>query len=115
MQIAMIGRQRLGASTIRWLMRSEHPVVAYDRDRDAPQMRAREGATPAHSLDEVGNPRAVWVMNITDGDPISCADTSVAFRFVDSTAHGQVKPALDSFALHLPLRSALGGHAVKSA
>jgi 6-phosphogluconate dehydrogenase len=64
MQIGIVGLGRMGANIGRRLMKSEHKIVAFDRDPKA--VTALVGATGAASLKElVGKltpPRAVWVM-----------------------------------------------------
>ena len=66
MQLGMIGLGRMGANMVRRLMRHGHACVAYDASPAAVQALAQEGATPAHSLEElVGKlttPRAIWLM-----------------------------------------------------
>ena len=72
MRIAMIGLGRMGANIARRLMRSEHEVVAFDRDEKAVSALAGEGATGASSLEDVAAklqaPRIFWVM-LPAGDP----------------------------------------------
>ena len=53
MQIAIIGLGRMGGNIVRRLMRGGHEVVAFDRSAEAVDALAGEGATPAHSLEEV--------------------------------------------------------------
>jgi 6-phosphogluconate dehydrogenase len=66
MQLGMIGLGRMGANMVRRLMRAGHSCVVYDRNRDAVQGLAKEGAVGAASLDEfvakLTPPRAVWLM-----------------------------------------------------
>jgi len=72
MQIAIIGLGRMGGNIVRRLMRGGHEVVAFDRNAEAVEGLAGEGATPAHSLEEVvvalATPRIFWVM-LPAGDP----------------------------------------------
>ena len=72
MKLAMIGLGRMGANIARRLMRGGHEVVAFDRDAKAVDTLAGEGATAAHSLEEVAKalsgPRIFWVM-LPAGDP----------------------------------------------
>ncbi|HEX4124738.1 MAG TPA: decarboxylating 6-phosphogluconate dehydrogenase [Tepidisphaeraceae bacterium] len=62
----MIGLGRMGANMVRRLMKGGHQCVVYDRNADAVQALAKEGAVGASSLDDfVGKlqpPRAVWLM-----------------------------------------------------
>jgi 6-phosphogluconate dehydrogenase len=66
MQLGMIGLGRMGANMVRRLMKGGHQCVVYDRNADAVQALAKEGAVGASSLDDfVGKlqpPRAVWLM-----------------------------------------------------
>jgi 6-phosphogluconate dehydrogenase len=66
MQLGMIGLGRMGANMARRLLRAGHACVAYDVSREAVQALAAEGATGAHSLDELvaklAPPRAIWLM-----------------------------------------------------
>jgi 6-phosphogluconate dehydrogenase len=66
MQLGMIGLGRMGANMVRRLMRDGHTAVAYDRNQDAVQQLASEGATGAATLEEfvakLEKPRNVWLM-----------------------------------------------------
>ncbi|HVU89047.1 MAG TPA: decarboxylating 6-phosphogluconate dehydrogenase [Pirellulales bacterium] len=66
MQLGMIGLGRMGANMVRRLLKGGHQCVVYDRNAEAVQQLAKEGATPATSIDEFLNklsaPRAVWLM-----------------------------------------------------
>jgi 6-phosphogluconate dehydrogenase len=66
MQIAKIGLGRMGANMARRLTRGGHQCVVFDRSREAIDTLAKEGPTPAYSLEEVveklSAPRAVWIM-----------------------------------------------------
>ena len=66
MQLGMIGLGRMGANMVRRLMRDGHSCVVYDVNADAVDALAGEGATGAHSLDDLvaalDTPRAVWMM-----------------------------------------------------
>ncbi|MDW5594745.1 decarboxylating 6-phosphogluconate dehydrogenase [Conexibacter stalactiti] len=66
MQLGMIGLGRMGANMVRRLLRDGHTAVAYDRNQDAVQQLAGEGAAGAASLEEfvskLEKPRAVWLM-----------------------------------------------------
>jgi 6-phosphogluconate dehydrogenase len=75
MQIGMIGLGRMGGNMVSRLLRGGHQVVAFDRSDEAVAKVAGEGATGAHSLEELvqhltERPRAVWVM-VPAGDPTS--------------------------------------------
>jgi 6-phosphogluconate dehydrogenase len=73
MQIGMVGLGRMGGNMTVRLMQHGHSVVAFDRSRDVVESYAKEGATPAYSLEEVVSklepPRAVWIM-VPAGDPV---------------------------------------------
>ena len=66
MQIGMIGLGRMGANMVRRMQRAGHQCVVFDRSSEAVQMLAKEGATPADSiqdfLSKLSTPRAVWLM-----------------------------------------------------
>jgi 6-phosphogluconate dehydrogenase len=66
MQLGMIGLGRMGANMVRRLLRGGHQCVAYDRNPEAVQALARDGAVGAASLDELvkklTKPRSVWLM-----------------------------------------------------
>ncbi|HCI14250.1 MAG: 6-phosphogluconate dehydrogenase (decarboxylating) [Gallionellales bacterium GWA2_60_142] len=86
MQIGMIGLGRMGANMVRRLQKAGHQCVVYDRNQDAVQTLAKEGATPAASLQDfvskLAAPRAVWLMlpaaivdgSIADLEPLLGAD-----------------------------------------
>ncbi len=66
MQLGMIGLGRMGGNMVRRLMRDGHQLVVFDRDAEAVQTCADEGATGASSLNDLvaklDAPRATWVM-----------------------------------------------------
>jgi 6-phosphogluconate dehydrogenase len=66
MQLGMIGLGRMGANMVRRLLRDGHTAVAYDRNQEAVQQLAGEGATGAATLAEfvatLEKPRNVWLM-----------------------------------------------------
>ena len=66
MQLGMIGLGRMGANMVRRLMRGGHELVVWDVNPDAVDELAGEGATGAHSLEELvrmlDTPRPVWLM-----------------------------------------------------
>ena len=66
MQLGMIGLGRMGANMARRLQRAGHQCVVFDRSADTVDQVARDGATPAASLDDLvqkmQRPRAVWLM-----------------------------------------------------
>ncbi len=66
MQIGMVGLGRMGGNMVRRLMRDKHELVVYARSRESIDQFAKEGATPAYSLEELVQklkaPRAAWVM-----------------------------------------------------
>ncbi|CAH1386357.1 phosphogluconate dehydrogenase (NAD(+)-dependent, decarboxylating) [Candidatus Nitrotoga sp. M5] len=77
MQIGMIGLGRMGANMVRRLRRAGHECVVFDRSSEAVQALAKEGMTPADSLQDFVNklstPRAVWLML-----PAAVVDASIA-------------------------------------
>jgi len=66
MQLGMIGLGRMGANMVRRLMRSGIECVVFDRDSNAVETLAGEGATPSASLAELveklETPRHIWMM-----------------------------------------------------
>ena len=72
MQIAIVGLGKMGGNMVKRLLGGGHQVVAFDRDAEAVQRLAKEGATGASSLEDVvaklNGPRAVWVM-VPSGRP----------------------------------------------
>ena len=66
MQLGMIGLGRMGANMVRRLMRGGHQCVVFDRNLQAMQDLAKEGATAATSLHDfvarLKPPRAAWLM-----------------------------------------------------
>jgi 6-phosphogluconate dehydrogenase len=66
MQLGMIGLGRMGANMVRRLIAGGHQCVVFDRNVDAVQALAKEGAVGAISLDDfvakLKPPRAVWLM-----------------------------------------------------
>ena len=66
MQIGMIGLGRMGANMVRRLQGADHQCVVYDRNSDAVQTLAKEGATPSDNMQDflgkLSTPRAVWLM-----------------------------------------------------
>jgi 6-phosphogluconate dehydrogenase len=66
MQLGMIGLGRMGGNMARRLQNAGHQCVVFDRSADSVKQLARDGATPAASLDELvkklQKPRAVWLM-----------------------------------------------------
>ncbi|HUQ87238.1 MAG TPA: decarboxylating 6-phosphogluconate dehydrogenase [Vicinamibacterales bacterium] len=74
MQIGMIGLGRMGANMSRRLMRGGHEVVAHDRSGEAVAALEKDGATAAHSLNELVKhcraPRVICLMvpaGVVDG------------------------------------------------
>ncbi len=66
MQLGMIGLGRMGANMVRRLMKAGHQCVVYDVNPAAADALGKEGATPAHTVDEflakLTKPRAIWLM-----------------------------------------------------
>ena len=77
MQIGMIGLGRMGANMVRRLNRAGHQCVVFDRSSEAVQTLAKEGMTPAMSVQDLVNklsaPRAIWLML-----PAAVVDASIA-------------------------------------
>jgi len=77
MQIGMIGLGRMGANMVRRLQREGHQCVVFDRSSEAVATLAKEGATPASSvqvfLNKLSVPRVIWLML-----PAAVVDTSIA-------------------------------------
>jgi len=72
----MIGLGRMGANMTRRLMHGGHSCVVYDRAPAQTFAVAREGATPAESLEDLVRklpaPRIVWLM-LPAGETTGCA------------------------------------------
>ena len=66
MQIGMVGLGRMGANMVRRLMRGGHTCVVFDRSRAAVEALAKDGATPAFTVEELvqklEGPRAICLM-----------------------------------------------------
>ena len=66
MQLGMIGLGRMGANMSRRLLKAGHEIVAYDRNPEATQTLAKDGARPAGGVQDFAThltpPRAVWMM-----------------------------------------------------
>ncbi len=66
MQLGMIGLGRMGANMVRRLLRGGHQCVVYDRNTQAVQDLAKEGATPAGTppefVQKLQPPRPGWLM-----------------------------------------------------
>jgi 6-phosphogluconate dehydrogenase len=81
MQIGMVGLGRMGANMARRLMRGGHTAAVFDLSADRVTELAREGATPASSIDALVGaltpPRAVWLM-VPAGEPTEQMVASVA-------------------------------------
>ena len=73
MQLAMIGLGRMGSGMTVRLLQGGHQVVVFDRSVDAIGALAGKGATPASSLEDLGQklkaPRIFWLM-IPSGPPV---------------------------------------------
>src|SRR6266702_4171180 len=66
MQLGMVGLGRMGGNIVRRLMQHGHAGVVYDRNAQAVQALAAEGAAAVDGLAglvaKLDRPRAVWVM-----------------------------------------------------
>lgn len=66
MQLGMIGLGRMGANMTRRLLRHGHRCIVYDAVPAAVAALAKDGATPAATLEELvaglERPRAIWLM-----------------------------------------------------
>jgi 6-phosphogluconate dehydrogenase len=66
MQVGLIGLGKMGGNMARRLAAGGHEVVGWDQRTAAVEAIAREGATPAGSLDDLvarlAPPRTVWIM-----------------------------------------------------
>ena len=66
MQLGMVGLGRMGANMVRRLMENGHTCVVYDRNPDAREALAAEGATAADSpqqlVERLDPERAIWMM-----------------------------------------------------
>ncbi|WP_333574141.1 phosphogluconate dehydrogenase (NAD(+)-dependent, decarboxylating) [Sphingomonas sp.] len=89
MRLAMIGLGRMGAGIGRRLMEHGHEIVAYDRSAEAVEAIARDGATPATSLEDVvakmPTPRIFWVM-LPAGEPTE----STVEALMDAASPGDI-------------------------
>ena len=81
MRLGMVGLGRMGANMTRRLLRAGHEVVAFARTAESVEEAEADGATGAHSLEEVVGQlaprRAVWLM-IPAGDPTEDAISQLA-------------------------------------
>lgn len=72
MELGMIGLGKMGGNMTRRLLRGGHRVLVYDRNTEAMDAAAGEGAIPTKSLEDLasrlGAPRAVWMM-VPSGTP----------------------------------------------
>ena len=72
MKMGMVGMGRMGRNMAQRLQRSEHTIVAYDRDPDTRSSVASDGIAVAESLEhlveQLDAPRAIWVM-VPSGNP----------------------------------------------
>ena len=83
MQLGMYGLGRMGGNIVRRLLRHGHECVVFDRTPEVVTTFAREGATPAATLEEMAaklaSPRAVWLMlpagPVTETAVLKVADT----------------------------------------
>jgi 6-phosphogluconate dehydrogenase len=81
MQIGMVGLGRMGANMVRRLMRGGQTAAVFDLSADRVKALAREGATPASSIDALVGaltpPRAVWLM-VPAGEPVEQMVSTIA-------------------------------------
>ena len=66
MQLGMVGLGRMGANMVRRLMEGGHQCVVFDKNPDARDAMAGEGAIAAESpqqmVDQLSMPRSIWMM-----------------------------------------------------
>ena len=66
MQVGMVGLGRMGANMVRRLMEGGHQCVVFDKNPDARDAMAGEGAIAAESpqqmVDQLSMPRSIWMM-----------------------------------------------------
>ena len=66
MQVGMIGLGKMGANMVRRLIQAGHGCVVFDRSETAVEQLVKEGATGAHSLEDLcrklSAPRSVCLM-----------------------------------------------------
>jgi len=81
MQLGLVGLGRMGGNMARRLVAGGHEVVAWDRNADAVQALARDGASgaasPADLVSRLTPPRAVWIM-VPAGDATEQTVTTLA-------------------------------------
>ncbi|MEM1364564.1 MAG: phosphogluconate dehydrogenase (NAD(+)-dependent, decarboxylating) [Pseudomonadota bacterium] len=81
MQIGIVGLGRMGGGIARRLMAAGHECVVHDRDKDATDALADDGAIAAHSFEELVEkleaPRAIWIM-VPTGEITDQTVTSLA-------------------------------------
>jgi len=105
MEIAFVGLGKMGGNMVRRLLQGGHKVVAFDRDSAVVDGLAKEGATPAKSLQDVcskfSGAKVIWIM-VPAGAPVdetidaliptlSAGDLVIDggnSRFTDSIARG---------------------------
>jgi 6-phosphogluconate dehydrogenase len=72
MKIGFVGLGKMGGKMVERLIKGGHEIVAFDPVTEALKQAENEGATPAHSLqelvEELDVPRAIWMM-VPSGDP----------------------------------------------
>ena len=66
MQLGMVGLGRMGGNMVKRLQRGGHECVVYARTKETREALAKDGATPAESLEDMVKklkaPRVVWLM-----------------------------------------------------
>jgi 6-phosphogluconate dehydrogenase len=76
MELGIVGLGRMGRIVADRTLAAGHDVVAYDVDESAVEAVADEGATPAHSLDELadalGEEKRIWLM-VPAGEAVDAA------------------------------------------
>jgi len=74
MELGLVGLGRMGANMAKRLLAAGHHVSVYDRNPDAVEAAAGQGARAAAGLDQLvaglPAPRAVWLM-VPAGEPVS--------------------------------------------
>ena len=81
MELGMIGLGRMGSNMVQRLLKAGHHVVVYDPRIEAVQALSQQGAVGAtsiaHLIEQLTQPRAVWLM-VPSGEPTESTINTVA-------------------------------------